>query len=82
MLPYEQDINQDRISVPSGLGAAVIGRVAGDLGQFATPIGIIPLRFEKVEQSEAFKKGWIPDATYKKYLYGQQRASQTGFNLI
>ena len=75
MLPYEQDINQDRISVQSDLGATVFGHAEGDLVQFGIPIGVIHLKIEKVEQSTSYIKEHIPDATYKKYLSERQLAS-------
>jgi regulator of nucleoside diphosphate kinase len=75
MLPYEQDITRDRISAHSDLGATVIGRAEGDIVKFGIPIGIIPLKIEKVEQSTSYIKEHLSVATYKKYLSKRQRAS-------
>ncbi len=74
MRAYEQDIKQNRIFVQSNLGATLFGRAEDDLVQFGTPIGVIPLKIEKVEQSTAYIQEQIYEATYKKYLSERQRA--------
>ncbi len=68
VLPYEKDINTDRISVQSALGASVIGRSEGEVVQFGTPIGIIPLKIEKVEQSQGYIREFISEEKFEKLL--------------
>ena len=80
VLPFEKDINRDRISVQSALGASVVGRAEGEVVQFGTPIGVIPLKIEQVEQSGLYIRDYISTTTYKKYLSKRQRASLSNVN--
>jgi regulator of nucleoside diphosphate kinase len=72
VLPGETDIHNDRISVQSTLGASVIGLAESDVIQYGTPIGIIPLKIEKVEQSEGYIREYIPDEVFDKFLPKQK----------
>lgn len=68
VLPTETDFHKDRVSVQSTLGASVIGFAVGDVIQYGTPIGIIPLKIEKVEQSEGYIREYISDEDFDKFL--------------
>ncbi|MCG2462336.1 GreA/GreB family elongation factor [Flavobacteriaceae bacterium F89] len=81
VLPLDKDIKKDMISVHSSLGATVIGHAEGDLLHFGTPIGIIPLKIESVEQSGGYIKTDIPEDDYEKLLSERQRAFLSGINM-
>lgn len=68
VLPGETDIHKDRVSVQSTLGASVIGLAAGDVIQYGTPVGVIPLYIEKVEQSEGYVREHISDEDFDRFL--------------
>lgn len=68
VLPTETDFHKDRVSVQSTLGASVIGFAVGDVIQYGTPIGIIPLKIEKVEQSEGYIREYISDEDFDKFI--------------
>lgn len=80
-LPLDKNIKNDMISVHSSLGATVIGYAEGDLLHFHTPIGIIPLKIESVEQSGGYIKIDIPEGDYENLLSERQRAFLTGSNM-
>jgi regulator of nucleoside diphosphate kinase len=80
-LPLGKDIKKDKISVHSSLGATVIGHAEGDLLHYGTPIGLIPLRIESVEQSGGYIQIDIPEDDYKSLLSDRQMAFLTGVNL-
>lgn len=80
-LPLGKDIKKDQISVHSSLGATVVGHAEGDLLHFGTPIGVIPLKIESVEQSGGYIKTDIPEEDYENLLSERQMAFLSGVNL-
>jgi len=81
MLPLEEDIERGMISVHSSLGATVIGHAEGDLLNFCTPIGIIPLKIESVEQSGGYVKTDVSDEDYENLFSERQKAFLSGSNM-
>lgn len=81
MLPLEEDVKRGMISVHSSLGATVIGHAEGDILNFCTPIGIIPLKIESVEQSGGYIKTNISDEDYENLFSERQKAFLSGSNL-
>jgi regulator of nucleoside diphosphate kinase len=72
VLPYEMDIDRERLSVQSTLGAMVIGRCEGDILCYGAPMDAIKLRIEKVEQGPGRIKDYIPDHVFDKILPKQK----------
>ena len=68
VLPYEDDIENDKMSVQSTLGASVIGLSEGDRIMFGLPADIMSLKIEKVGQSERQFKVDIPMENLKEVL--------------
>lgn len=81
VLPLEEDIKRDMISVHSSLGATVIGHAEGDLLNFCTPIGVVPLKIESVEQSGGYIKEGISDEDYENLFSERQKAFLSGSNM-
>lgn len=75
VLPSENDIENDKISVQSTLGASVIGLSEGDIIKYGLPGDIIALKIETVEQSKKYFKVDIPEEVFKNVLPKQYKSS-------
>lgn len=51
--PFEDDFENDKVSVQSTLGASVLGLAEGDRIMYGLPSNIMSLKIEKVAQSES-----------------------------
>tara|TARA_R110002050_G_scaffold107532_1_gene218013 strand:+ start:2847 stop:3299 length:453 start_codon:yes stop_codon:yes gene_type:complete len=54
VLSLEDDDRANQFSIHCALGASVLGRSKGDIIQYCTPIGIIPLKIINVVQPENY----------------------------
>ncbi len=77
VLPYEDDIESDKVSVKSTLGASVIGLSEGDAIKYGLPGDILTLKIGKVKQSEKYFNVDIPEEIFKNVLPKQYKNSLT-----
>lgn len=77
VLPLENDIAHDKISVQSTLGASVIGLSEGDVIKHGLPGDIIAIKIEKVDQSEKSFHVDIPEEIFKIVLPKQYKNAFT-----
>lgn len=68
VLPIEDDIANDRISVQSTLGASVIGLSEGDRINYGLPSNIMSLKIEKVKYGGKDLKVDEPEEIFKNVL--------------
>ncbi|MBM1107641.1 GreA/GreB family elongation factor [Aurantibacter crassamenti] len=73
VLPFENDDDNNKISVQSKLGASVIGLSEGDTIKHGIPGDFVVLKIEKVLHSEDQIKEDIPEAVFKKVLPKQYK---------
>lgn len=66
--PSENDVERNKISVQSTLGASVIGLSEGDCIKYGLPGDIMSLKIKKVVQSAEFIKVNIPQETFESVL--------------
>ncbi len=77
VLPYENDIANDKISVQSTLGASVIGLSKGDTIRYGLPGGMMSLRIENVKQSQKQCDVRIADEIFRQVLPKHTKNSVT-----
>ena len=69
VLPYEDDCENDKVSVQSTLGASVLGLAEGDRIMYGLPSKIMSLKIEKVAQSESHLNVDDPEEILIKLKY-------------
>ncbi|MBD0778407.1 GreA/GreB family elongation factor [Maribacter sp. ANRC-HE7] len=68
VLPSEKDIEKDKLSVQSTLGASVIGLSEGDCINYGLPSNIIKLKIKRVKQSPKHFKVNISEEVFTNVL--------------
>lgn len=75
--PHENNIENDKISVQSTLGASIIGRSEGDSIRYGLPGNIVVLTIKKVIQSKQHFKVNITEQTINDVLSEYSKNSLT-----
>lgn len=77
VLPYEDDIAKDNISVQSPLGASLIGRSEGDRIQYGLPFDILSLKIKNVSPGKKHTEKDISETVLKKDVNDKSKNSLT-----